>query len=189
MSSKKKPGSSVSRKPLSLINRGGARRIAFFALCIWDSGLSSVEELSDFSWYKELIQENDEDGLLPLFPVDKRGRDSNFSQELFLGTVNNLDRVDKVIRKFLVNWDFSRLRLTDRAILRLSVYSLLYRYDIPSEVSIFEANELADDYSDDEAYKYINGILHNVKLEYRRNFITEPRVHKKKKIIKLREKK
>ncbi len=170
----------------SLINRAGARRIAFFGLCIWDHKLASIDEIRDFDWYRRIVEEDDEQGLLPQIAVDAGARTLDFSRELFLGTVNNIEKIDKAIRKYLVNWDFERLRPVDRAILRLSVYSLIYRYDIPSEVSIFEANELADDYSEEDSYKYINGILHSIKMEYRRNFILEPRRLVKKKIVKIK---
>lgn len=168
------PGANMQNQ-LSPINRAGARRIAFFALCIWDSGLAGITDLQDFEWYRSIIDQDDEEGLLPRLQTGQDRRVLEFARELFLGTVNTIDKVDKAINRHLVNWDFDRLRQVDRAILRLSVYSLIYRFDIPSEVSIFEANELADDYSEEDSYKYINGILHSIKTEYRRNFILEPR--------------
>jgi N utilization substance protein B len=92
---------------------------------------------------------------------------SQFTGCLISGGLSNLPRIDDVITKHLVNWKFDRLHAVDKAILRLSVYSLIYQFDIPAEVTIAEANELAVKYSDENSTNYINGILNNVKKEFR----------------------
>lgn len=69
------------------------------------------------------------------------------------------DEIDNDIIRHLKNWDFSRLAIIDRIILRLAIIELLYLPDIPPEVSINEAIELAKKYSTDKSDKFINGLL------------------------------
>ena len=70
---------------------------------------------------------------------------------------HNVDK-DKIISRYLENWSLNRLGQTDRAILRLSAYEMLY-YDTPKVVVINEAIELAKSYSDDSVRKMINAVL------------------------------
>ena len=73
--------------------------------------------------------------------------------------MDKLDLVDETIEKNLKGWTMARLAKVDRQILRIAVYEFLYKDDIPEEVSINEAVEIARLYSSDEAPKFINGIL------------------------------
>ena len=73
--------------------------------------------------------------------------------------LDKLDLVDETIEKNLKGWTMARLAKVDRQILRIAVYEFLYKDDIPEEVSINEAVEIARLYSSDEAPKFINGIL------------------------------
>lgn len=156
-------------------SRDISRKLALYALYIYDMGVSGLSELKRFEWYDEMVRFDDEDGLLePLFD-DQKQFIYNFANELVMGVVANGERIDEAIKKYLVNWDFSRLHLIDKAILRLAVYSLIYRFDIPSEVTIFEANELASAFSEEKSYRYINGILHSVKTEFRHNTAVPPK--------------
>ncbi|UKI58499.1 MAG: transcription antitermination factor NusB [Clostridium sp.] len=68
----------------------------------------------------------------------------------------------KIIGKYLENWDLDRLGKTDRAILRLSTYEMLY-YNTPKVVVINEAVELAKKYSDEKIAKLINAVLDKVR--------------------------
>lgn len=71
----------------------------------------------------------------------------------------NKNTIDKTIKKHLINWEFNRLSYIDRAILRIATCELLYFEDIPPKVSINEAIELAKEFSDEEAKRFINGVL------------------------------
>lgn len=106
-------------------------------------------------------------------PVKRRAEIYEFGKELLNGTISNLNKIDEIIDTHLVKWSFNRLHTVDKAILRLSVYSIIYRYDIPAEVTISEANVLSNNYSDENTSNYINGILHKVKQEYRKNALAE----------------
>ena len=70
--------------------------------------------------------------------------------------------IDAVLRRHLTRWRLERLTLLDRAILRLAAAEILYFDDIPPKVSINEAVEVAKKYGDDEAGKFVNGVLDSV---------------------------
>jgi len=55
----------------------------------------------------------------------------------------NRERIDEVISKYLLNWDFGRVSYIDRSILRLGAYELLYEMDVPIEVTLDEMVEIA----------------------------------------------
>ena len=87
-----------------------------------------------------------------------------FGESLIHGAIENLDEVDEVLRSYLQNWDFARIARIDLAILRLAIYEMLKRRDIPPIVSINEAIDLSKDFSIPDAKRFINGILDQFKL-------------------------
>ena len=92
---------------------------------------------------------------------DRKKIDINFLNDLVNGVINNMDNIDKYISKYLSNWTIDRLGLTDQAIIRISVYELIYT-DTPNLVCINEAIELAKRYSDEKVAKMINGVLDKI---------------------------
>jgi N utilization substance protein B len=78
---------------------------------------------------------------------------------LIQGTLAQLGEIDRHISDQLENWDFNRLARVDCAILRMSVYCLLFQKDIPVSVTIDEAIHIAKEYGSDDSYKFINGVL------------------------------
>lgn len=86
-----------------------------------------------------------------------------FFEELVFGVLEQKDRLDDMISQHLVNWKLDRIANVDRAILRLSVYEMVYQEDIPVSVSMNEAIELAKLFGDDKAPKFVNGVLSNIK--------------------------
>jgi N utilization substance protein B len=73
-----------------------------------------------------------------------------------------LKNIDEIIDKNLLNWDFSRLSIIDKSILRLATYELIYEDKIPIEVSIDEAIEIAKEYDSEKGGKFVNGVLDNI---------------------------
>ncbi len=92
----------------------------------------------------------------------------SFAEELARGTLEHCEVVDAKIKAYAQNWEFHRIALVDRNILRLAVYELLYRDDIPPVVSINEAIELAKKFSTEDSGRFVNGILDRVKLDLSR---------------------
>lgn len=88
--------------------------------------------------------------------------DNKYVKDIINGVLENQDKIDETISKYLDNWDLDRLGKTDRAILRLSTYEMMY-YDTPKVVVINEAVELAKKYSDDKVVKLINAVLDKVR--------------------------
>ena len=88
--------------------------------------------------------------------------DNKFVRDVVNGVLENRENIDKVITKYLDNWDLDRLGKTDRAILRLSTYEMLY-YNTPKVVVINEAVELAKKYSDEKIVKLINAVLDKIR--------------------------
>lgn len=86
-----------------------------------------------------------------------------FGEELAHGAWEKHEDVDKVIQQYAKNWSLNRIAKVDLAILRLAIYELNYRMDIPPIVSINEAIDLAKEFSDPEARRFVNGILDKVK--------------------------
>ena len=88
--------------------------------------------------------------------------DNKYVRDIVNGVLENIDNIDKIINKYLENWNLNRLGKTDKAILRLGTYELLY-FDTPDVVAINEAVELAKKYSDDKVVKLINAVLDKVR--------------------------
>lgn len=84
------------------------------------------------------------------------------TKQLIEGVKENKAVLDQLIDKYLINWTLERLSLVDKTILRMSLYEMIYIEDIPYAVSINEALELAHMYSDEDASKFINGILSKI---------------------------
>ena len=87
----------------------------------------------------------------------------DFAEALVKGTCENITAIDEIISKYTDNWSISRMAVIDRNIMRMSVYEMLYRDDIPPNVSINEAIELAKKYGDVDSGKFVNGILDKIK--------------------------
>lgn len=133
------------------IGRRRGRILAFQALCAWDLGASSLDDLLDFSWETEKLKAPpDEDSLV-------------FSKMMVLGTIENINKIDSCIQANLDNWVLERLNSVDKAILRLSVYSLLYQKDIPAPIVIDEAIKMAKQFGTDDSYKFVNAVLDSIK--------------------------
>ncbi len=86
-----------------------------------------------------------------------------FAEELIAGVESRIDEIDEVIEKSATNWSTDRIAKVDLAILRLAIFELLFRDDIPPVVSINEAIDLAKEFSSAEARRFVNGVLDNVK--------------------------
>jgi N utilization substance protein B len=91
-----------------------------------------------------------------------------FADPLIRGAIESREESDALIRKFCKNWDLPRIAAVDRNILRLAIYEMLHRDDIPPVVSINEAVDIAKRFSTNDSGKFVNGILDSVKGELMR---------------------
>jgi N utilization substance protein B len=86
-----------------------------------------------------------------------------FGEELIHGTIGHVGEIDAKIRALAQNWEFDRIAKIDLAILRLAIFEMLCRRDIPPVVSINEAIDLSKQFSNADAKRFINGILDRLK--------------------------
>lgn len=87
--------------------------------------------------------------------------DFDFINWLVTGVKDHEPVLDEKIKPYLKDWSLERLLKTDRIILRMATFEILHR-DTPTKVVINEAVELAKQFSDDDHYKFINGVLSNI---------------------------
>jgi N utilization substance protein B len=92
-----------------------------------------------------------------------------FAEPLIRGVLEHREAVDEVIRKYAENWELHRIANVDRNILRLAIYEMQHREDIPPVVSINEAVEIAKKFSTQDSGRFVNGILDKVKSELMRS--------------------
>jgi N utilization substance protein B len=108
-------------------------------------------EITEFHW-KKLLQENSQE----------EGLDANslaFCSRLVESVQQHQGKLDDLIKSKLEHWDFDRVNLMDKNVLRIALAEMLYFPEIPVKVSIDEAIELAKKYSYVEAGSFVNGIL------------------------------
>lgn len=95
--------------------------------------------------------------------------DIRFAEEIIRGTIEKLQQIDQLIQSNTTGWTKERIAKVDLAILRLALYEILFREDIPGSVAINEAIELAKKYSTDESGGFVNGVLGKIIRETDRN--------------------
>ena len=86
-----------------------------------------------------------------------------FGEELIHVVIEHQEELDAKIKGLVHNWDFSRIAKVDLAILRISMYEMIYRKDIPPIVSINEAIDLSKEFSNADSKRFINGVLDRLK--------------------------
>jgi len=85
-----------------------------------------------------------------------------FAEEIVKGTFKHLAKINQLIHRCAKNWSLDRMAVVDRNVLRMAVYEILYRLDIPTSVTINEAIEIAKKYGTDESGSFVNGILDSI---------------------------
>lgn len=88
-----------------------------------------------------------------------------YAEELIRGVLEHREELDEHLRRLIKNWDLRRLAAVDRNVLRMAVYEMLYRPDIPPVVTINEAIEIAKKYSTEQSGRFVNGVLDRFRLD------------------------
>ncbi|MBU2595230.1 transcription antitermination factor NusB [Patescibacteria group bacterium] len=88
--------------------------------------------------------------------------DEAFVLKLIKGVRKKYKKIDELVEKAAPEWPIEQIAVIDIAILRLSIYELLFCKDIPPKVAIDEAVELAKTYGGANSSKFINGVLGTV---------------------------
>jgi N utilization substance protein B len=87
---------------------------------------------------------------------------NEYTVSLIEGAQEHRARIDEILAAYAEGWTIERMPGVDRAVLRLGVYELLWREDVPDAVVIDEAVELAKSLSTDESPRFVNGVLARV---------------------------
>ena len=161
--------------------RRTAREMAVQMLFQSDLGGSPLPQIFnsfDLSEYLAREEPSDKKQERPATPVDARAEFARtrrrveeafqYAQDLVRGTIENQEKIDDLIRAQADNWRLERMPAVDRNILRLAIYEMLHREDIPPVVSINEAVDIAKKFSTEDSGKFVNGILDKVKGELMR---------------------
>lgn len=82
-----------------------------------------------------------------------------FLTKLVEGVINHLEEIDEMIIKHLENWSLETIATVEKTILRIATYEMNFEDQIPKEVSINEAVEIAKKFGDVKSGKFVNGIL------------------------------
>ena len=88
-----------------------------------------------------------------------------FAEELIHGAVAQHEVIDQKIKQYTEHWELDRIAAVDRNVLRLAIFEMLFRDDIPPVVSINEAVEIAKKFSTRESGAFVNGILDRIKFD------------------------
>lgn len=126
--------------------RRRGRELALYALYAFEMTNNPFEQIK-----KEVIESDETtEGIIA------------FAAELAQITMGHTKELDQLIKRWAHNWEFSRIAIIDKLILRMAICEFLYFEDIPPKVSIDEAIEIAKKYSTEQSGKFINGILDSV---------------------------
>ncbi len=139
------------------MTRRNCRIIAFQAMYSQEVGKLDVNTIMNFEWLDE-SQRNS---------LDDESR--IFIRLLLNGTIEKCDEIDAMISKHLTNWNIERLNKVDLALLRISVYPLLYQKDIAPSIIIDEAVDISKKFGSDDSYKFVNGVLDNIRKDIAQN--------------------
>ncbi len=134
------------------MSRRKGRILAFQGLYSWDAGGMTKDEVLTLSW-----AENDAGEAV------LEQETSAFARILIAGAIENQEQIDNLIKENLKGWDFDRVNRVSLAILRMSVYALLFQKDIPATIVIDEAIDIAKEYGQDDAFKFVNAVLDNIR--------------------------
>jgi len=104
---------------------------------------------------------------------DIAGKVREFAEELVHGVQTQRPVIDEAIRSRSKNWSLSRMPRVDLNVMRMAVYELMFRADIPKKVTINEAIEVVRRYGDKESPAFVNGILDEIEACAKTEFTGE----------------
>jgi len=131
--------------------RRKARELALCALYAYEFSKNPVKQVEE-----EVISKESEDAEI-----------LRFAGDLLQSTIKHGNELDEMIKIKALNWDFQRIAVMDKLILRMAICEFLCFHDIPPKVSIDEAIEISKKYSTEKSGKFINGILDSVLSDLR----------------------
>lgn len=137
------------------MSRRKARELALQVLFQLDLAKFDPDTALFQAFTREML---DGEGLPTVLPE----KDAEFARDLVQGTWERREEIDRLIATFAKDWTVDRMPGVDRNILRLAIYEINHRDDVPDAAAADEAVELAKVYSTAESGKFVNGILGSV---------------------------
>jgi len=109
---------------------------------------------------------DDLDAVFEAFWSDKEAeqRSRRFTEALVRGVRKDLAVIDQMVQTVAEHWDIRRMGVLERNVIRLGVYELVNRKDIPAAVTINEAVDISKYFSTDESGRFVNGILDRIRI-------------------------
>ena len=92
-------------------------------------------------------------------------REKMYAEEIIKGVVQHKDELDERLSKYATRWNSERMGGVDRAVMRVALFEMLYREDVPPIVSINEAVHFAKDFSSFQSGRFVNGVLDRIRKE------------------------
>lgn len=126
------------------------------------------EEAFKLLYQYDIQESNIEDIFNIYYEYEKNDLNSNekvYIEDIVNGVIKNDERINELIKENSINWDMNRISKINIAILKVAIYEMFYREDIPNTVSINEAVELAKVYDNIKAGSFINGILGSIQKD------------------------
>lgn len=145
------------------MSRRKSRIIAFQALYSWDVSKESVDDILSFSW----LQKDSEikEGVEHSFSESEK-EEQNFASFIITGTIDHINEIDELIKKHLTsNWSMERVNKVSLAILRTSIYEMLYQQGSEAKIVIDEAVNITKDYGPEDSYKFVNAVLDKIRKD------------------------
>ena len=118
------------------------------------------EEFSDDKNIKRAIE-----NIIKLDTERTKSNTADFAEDLFRGVLANREVIDKLLGEYLEHWEINRVAVIDKSIMKMAIYEILLRDDIPDVVSIDEAVDLAKKYSTENSGGFVNGILDRIRKD------------------------
>ena len=142
------------------MSRKAAREMAFHAIYEYSF---NARRLADICTQKTDYETgHDLAGFVRAYKKPLEPQHEQYLKDILENIEQRLPEIDALIEKYANNWNLGRISRVTMAILRLSIFELLCRLDIPPKVSVNEAVDMAKKYDTDEAPQFINGILASV---------------------------
>ena len=122
------------------------------------------ETAVQFLFSKDIKNDSHSEDLDNFFSISTaKKRAKKFALELVNGIIEKIEKIDEIIQSNVDNFEINRLSTIDRNVLRLAIYEMYYRDDIPAAVCINEAIEISKRFGTEESGSFVNGVLDKVK--------------------------
>ena len=147
------------------MSRRNGRVIAFQALYSWDVTKASLDDLLTFEWLQKDVEiDGSVEAAEPAVELSETSKEERtFASLIIAGTISHIDEIDKLIENHLSSsWSMERISRVALAILRTSVYELLFQNGAEPKIVIDEAVNIAKDFDTDDSYKFINAVLDKI---------------------------